>query len=733
MARGLSLQSAIDLIGEVTPESFTALFIDDPRADNAPALQAALDHAHANTMTVKLSGRVYSTGRLIYKGQRIEGAGEGKTIVRGRPQQDVFYAPDFSIGETGGVGTLANMHISNLTVEVDNSVPPSLGPGKQFDRPVYPAAPFPTNTRITRRQWFRCASGIYVAMTNGTTGAAPPTHVSGVAQNGTATFAFVRKTQLYVGNVGFAFPCYDGSKVVEPFIIQACFDKVQVRNIVPDKGTNFRNSTGFFYSQRAFYNSHFAASAYKMTFGFIMVPPTINYFDTQYAPDCNHWVRVLAHCTYPFVMYNGVFNVFDGYQGYGTGGPADGTTGTVDHESLHLLEYLTVTRAYQEGHVFNAFYFEGGETSGSKVESVIMGFGHVFNGGGLTNLGKNKVLFLADSCAFSQFFVGANKAGDARLLVYGANNRGNFHTSHDTPGGTVIADFGRGNDFTLDFTTFGIFAGGRPRSLTRGRDAAGKFRGDFAALGLAQTPMLNADDLTFTPSEVSWVTGRALAPQVTKTAATISGEYVTLPTGGESHFAARNGGRIVAGVNVPLCLCRCAIEVRSGAASSAQSFAWRDADARTVQRAAFRLSPGFVVYEWDVDFGAYGAGTELIFSVPASDGAPASIDISRISITPIPVQTVGRVSADNGDADKALRVTVSEQTQRWATPLSVPRKVTVSTANAQNGHRFRIVRAASATGSSGLDIAGLRVLPSGSWCEIEFDGRAWILTQFGQL
>jgi predicted phage tail protein len=93
------------------------------------------------------------------------------------------------------------------------------------------------------------------------------------------------------------------------------------------------------------------------------------------------------------------------------------------------------------------------------------------------------------------------------------------------------------------------------------------------------------------------------------------------------------------------------------------------------------------------------------------------------------------VSADNGDAAATLTVATSEITQVWNTPLTADRAVTLSTTGAYNGAVFKIVRTAAATGAYNLNVGTgpLKALAAGTWCEVKYDGSAWILTAYGAL
>lgn len=88
------------------------------------------------------------------------------------------------------------------------------------------------------------------------------------------------------------------------------------------------------------------------------------------------------------------------------------------------------------------------------------------------------------------------------------------------------------------------------------------------------------------------------------------------------------------------------------------------------------------------------------------------------------------VSADNGDAAKTLTATQNNPTQLWATTLTANRVVTLSTANASNGSKFRIVR--TGLGAFTLDVGGLQTIPASTAAivDVEYDGAAWKLTNY---
>lgn len=96
---------------------------------------------------------------------------------------------------------------------------------------------------------------------------------------------------------------------------------------------------------------------------------------------------------------------------------------------------------------------------------------------------------------------------------------------------------------------------------------------------------------------------------------------------------------------------------------------------------------------------------------------------------------VAKVDADNGDAGVTVVLGTDSPTQVWNTPLTADRGCTLSTSGAYSGGRFRVVRTASATGASNLNVGTgpLKALAAGQWCDVEYNGSAWILTAFGSL
>jgi hypothetical protein len=91
------------------------------------------------------------------------------------------------------------------------------------------------------------------------------------------------------------------------------------------------------------------------------------------------------------------------------------------------------------------------------------------------------------------------------------------------------------------------------------------------------------------------------------------------------------------------------------------------------------------------------------------------------------------VSADKGNAAATLTPGTSEHTNLWATELTADRAVTLATSTALNGSKFRIVRTAAGAFNLNVGTGPLKALGIGEWCDVEYNGSAWMLTAYGAL
>lgn len=123
--------------------------------------------------------------------------------------------------------------------------------------------------------------------------------------------------------------------------------------------------------------------------------------------------------------------------------------------------------------------------------------------------------------------------------------------------------------------------------------------------------------------------------------------------------------------------------------------------------------------------------TSGTFAVDLAAGKWLQVDVNAARF-----YRLASVGGNNGDAAATLVVGSSARTQRWGSPLTAARAVTLSTTGAENGDSFHIVREVAATGAFNLNVGTgpLKALASaGTWCDVEFDGAAWFLSRYGAL
>lgn len=90
-----------------------------------------------------------------------------------------------------------------------------------------------------------------------------------------------------------------------------------------------------------------------------------------------------------------------------------------------------------------------------------------------------------------------------------------------------------------------------------------------------------------------------------------------------------------------------------------------------------------------------------------------------------------KFQSTTADADATLTPKVSVEHRRYAGTLTVNRTLTLATATATRGDRFKIVRTGG--GAFTLSVGGLKTLATNQWCEVVYTGTEWALVAFGSL
>lgn len=116
---------------------------------------------------------------------------------------------------------------------------------------------------------------------------------------------------------------------------------------------------------------------------------------------------------------------------------------------------------------------------------------------------------------------------------------------------------------------------------------------------------------------------------------------------------------------------------------------------------------------------------------PNYPSAAEAMRAAAVQFNELERRNTPRVSADNGDAAATLTPGQSEPTQRWATVLTADRAVTLG--DGWTGAKFRIVRTGGGAFNLNVGTGPLKALAANTFCDVEFDGSAWVLTAYGSL
>lgn len=109
--------------------------------------------------------------------------------------------------------------------------------------------------------------------------------------------------------------------------------------------------------------------------------------------------------------------------------------------------------------------------------------------------------------------------------------------------------------------------------------------------------------------------------------------------------------------------------------------------------------------------------------------------ISYTRASGAPLFTLSKIATISVDASGTFTFSPasSSPTQVLTAPITADRTVTLSTISAKNGQTARFTRTAASTGAFNWSVGGLKNLAVSQWCEVGYDGSAWVLLQFGSL
>lgn len=92
------------------------------------------------------------------------------------------------------------------------------------------------------------------------------------------------------------------------------------------------------------------------------------------------------------------------------------------------------------------------------------------------------------------------------------------------------------------------------------------------------------------------------------------------------------------------------------------------------------------------------------------------------------------VAVDAGDTNYPITVGITERVVIYNTPLTANRFSAISGNGETKGMSYKVIRTTASTGAFTVSVeAGLKFLSTGEWCEVTYNGSAWVLTAFGTL
>lgn len=614
--------------------------VGDGVTDDTAAVQTALAAALAvsPTKTVFFPAGTYLCGKLVYSFQNLVGEGQNSTIIQGKPGQDVFYAPDPSISESGYVMTpTANVTVQNLSVFTDSSGSPA------FTRPVYPILEaWTTGHTYHVSQYVTNGGNVYVMASaginqinsgsgSGTAGATGPTHTVGVASDGALNWLYVDSSTPNVQNCAFAFPCSTGN----PAVGGAWVTWLNVT--LKDNAAGTNNTCGVF-SQRSLYAARFVnCRLYPIKFGIIDVAPTANWQSTIVGSDtCSltnvDFSGVSGGGSYPFVSINGNQRNFSMCSFY--------TAHTNDKAFYILPLYDSRGSEWPNMGTFTQMYCEGG-TAGQQF-ILLTGGGHVINSISPTVPTGAYITIASDGTVINSI---NTTAGNNSIQVWGNHNK--IVCASQTNPYTTVNDQGRGNQIETAISSGIVNTTERQYSnANRRRRAVNEQTPFFILNGFDASPIPNEHDLMFGARECLWISPGVNSQTTDNTLET--GGYVTLPINGLYWQNAWSNVPILFGTHIPASKGRVYFKARStnsvtstgalyagvtqleltNVATSTQTF--------TINAA---LTTSWQIFSFDYDATSY-SGQNILFSF---GNATYTTDLAWVCFRPVGFNTLAEL------------------------------------------------------------------------------------------
>jgi hypothetical protein len=454
--------------------------VGDGTTDDTVSLQEAINYSYLNNVNLYIPRGTYKLSNyLIWNGSNMYGDGEGNTIINGADDCDVFFSPDYSIGQTGSVSSFRqNAHVSDMTITVNSSGLQTY-PNATFTRPVYPiVGTWSASLSVSNGDYYKSSTGkVYKCVASGTTSSTEPSFTVGEATDGTVTWLYIDSQQRYVGNAGFAIPFYNGNVPSDLFPDHWVFKNIRIEA----SGSPTNLATSCIYSQYPFYDCTFENNVWRYTkYGFLNAPPTTNFKTYEYSPDSCIFIKIELFCNIPFISFNAVYSTMINVQCYAS---------NVGDKSISLLGFQSQTRTNTQGWNLENYYCEPNSAT-TGLLGIIDGNSHIINGGTLkASYGSSYYVFSGNGSTIQSNTIG-NDGTNPILYIYG--NYNTFTATHSAVDSlsNLVVDNGLGNAYYFTYTDSYLVESERQLTALTGtiRNAYGVRQNDWLVKNCATTP-----------------------------------------------------------------------------------------------------------------------------------------------------------------------------------------------------------------------------------------------------
>lgn len=670
----------------------------DGVTDDQAAIQAAFNDAWTKSAIVVFPGGTCVTSKITWNGQSFRGAGRHVTVIKGKPGQDVFAAPDYPAPNYNNF--LQAAYVRNLTILVDASIDASAtaaGGNNTFPNRISGTqggvSPVPGGTPVIGPVQF----GPFYGFSNGgsinsgsTTLTVPggdfqqrpnswvvgtPILVKGAGASGAdlnttiatvlsqtqITLAVAASTTLsgnasgqwgnparvtppwYFGNCGIAIPLSDGNNGTSGSFA----NNLHVEDVwfgAYNGDTYSHHNCGFFV-QTPPNDFHFDKVDFnQMWAGLVEALPAANVMSLfAWTPDTSsyHDVNFIA-LALPAIFYNGShrtiegFNIYSGEQPFALGlfWFSYGPSGGYTSFNSTITQYYDECWAYNSG--------EHARIQGNATD--------VLNGN-MFQCGGNNNLYMRWDASYST--IGADVGN---VQVYGS---GNYFSkvSHGTRAGSFVNQ-GMGNTFITTKSYTGNNTINMPLRVNEGigRKPINMLSGDFLAGGNPTTPYASNDDLiipceqfsfafSYYGNPISQCTYDPTGTEITKSYAHLTGAY----SGGWILSYGPNGGGqgtgpfgkgLIVGDRIPQSKLLFVMLARCDAACS-QTLTINDSTtSTTLNYATISMGTQWTTVTLAIDASAVPVGDYLEVHGGGLSGSMTYQDIAWMGFSPVPANTI---------------------------------------------------------------------------------------------